>query len=78
MPNVFVTASCQNACAWCFARSKMEHYRSQGIEEMDWKDFTTVVQFLRKVGFEEYRVARWRTNHTGGAGNEGGEPLTKP
>ena len=45
MPTVMVTATCQNSCPWCFARSRMEEYRSQGIEEMSWQDFLTVVEF---------------------------------
>jgi radical SAM protein with 4Fe4S-binding SPASM domain len=50
MPSVFVTAKCQNACAWCSARSKMEEYRSRGIEEMDWQDFTAAVEFCERSG----------------------------
>jgi organic radical activating enzyme len=63
MPTVMVTAKCQNACPWCFARSKMEQYRLRGIEEMDWEDFRAVVQFYERSDFRQMNLL-------------GGEPTT--
>jgi MoaA/NifB/PqqE/SkfB family radical SAM enzyme len=56
MPTVMLTATCQNACPWCFARSKMEYYCSQGIEEMDWEDFRAVVEFYERSGFRQMNL----------------------
>jgi MoaA/NifB/PqqE/SkfB family radical SAM enzyme len=63
MPYVMITARCQNSCTWCFARSKMEYYRSQGIEEMTWQDFLTVVQLYERSAFKQMGLL-------------GGEPTT--
>ena len=63
MPTVMLTATCQNSCPWCFARSKMAHYRSQGIEEMSWQDFLTVVEFYERSCFRQMNLL-------------GGEPTT--
>ena len=48
MPTVMLTATCQNSCPWCFARSKMEHYRSQSIAEIEWQDSLTVVTVTQR------------------------------
>jgi hypothetical protein len=34
----------------------MEQYRSQGIEEMNWKDFTAVVQFYERSDFRQMNL----------------------
>jgi organic radical activating enzyme len=56
MPTVMLTTTCQNSCAWCFARSKMEHYRSQGVEEMSWQDFLTVVEYYERSGYRQMNL----------------------
>lgn len=63
MPTVMLTTRCQNACPWCFARSKMDQYRSRGIAEMNWQDFLTVVWFYERSGYRQMNLL-------------GGEPTT--
>jgi pyruvate-formate lyase-activating enzyme len=63
MPAVIVTATCQNSCSWCFARSKMRQYRDQGIDEMSWRDFLTVVKFYESPNYRQMHLL-------------GGEPTT--
>jgi MoaA/NifB/PqqE/SkfB family radical SAM enzyme len=53
MPTVMLTAICQNSCPWCFARAKMEYYRSRGITELAWQDFLTVVAFCERSGLRQ-------------------------
>ncbi len=50
MPTVMLTATCPNACPWCFARPKMERYTASGITEMAWEDFLQVVDFYERSG----------------------------
>jgi organic radical activating enzyme len=50
MPTVMLTTHCPNACEWCFARPKMDEYRAQGIREMSWDDFVSVVDFYARSG----------------------------
>jgi MoaA/NifB/PqqE/SkfB family radical SAM enzyme len=63
MPAVIVTATCQNSCPWCFARSKMQQYRTQGIDEMNWYDFLAVVKFYESSNYRQIHLL-------------GGEPTT--
>jgi len=63
MPTVMLTATCQNSCLWCFARSKMVHYRAQGMDELSWQDFLTVVEFYERSGHRQMNLL-------------GGEPTT--
>ena len=56
MPTVMLTTTCQNSCPWCFARAKMEYYRSQGIEEMSWEDFLTLVRFYEGSNYRQMNL----------------------
>jgi hypothetical protein len=40
MPSLILTTRCPNTCARCFARAKMQCYRSRGIFEFGWDNFT--------------------------------------
>jgi MoaA/NifB/PqqE/SkfB family radical SAM enzyme len=65
MPALILTTRCPNTCPWCFARSKMRQYRSRGITEMGWGEFTAAVDFFERSG-------EWHINVLGG------DPLLHP
>lgn len=56
MPTVMLTTRCPNRCPWCFARSKMEWYRSNGILEMSWEAFLRVVDFHEASGVKQMKL----------------------